>query len=309
MGEAYIVIAGPGHDGTVVGLHAGITSLGRQASNDVVLPSDQVSRNHARISWFEDKATLQDRGSHNGSYVNGERVTSRVLRDGDVCRLGNYRLDFHTGPAPAQSPSIPRETEPTHTARQVGPRSGPATRESAEHAPPPLVHELEGALSARDRSSLALRLALQAGMRAAESTRAEQFLSAMVAGTRAELAAELGALIEATADGALRVSAAHGPEGAQADAALRVRPEVARWVITKHFEVFSPDLHRDLRFPGPAGPPGHLLSVIAVPLPAPAGPERVLYFARGTTPFAEADLEVAFAAASLASLLSERFPG
>ena len=95
--QAYIVIHGPGHDGTTLPLREGITSFGRLPSNDVILLGDLVSRHHSRITFFEGRATLQDLGSHNGSWVNGERVTSRVLKEGDVARVGNFRVAFHVG--------------------------------------------------------------------------------------------------------------------------------------------------------------------------------------------------------------------
>lgn len=95
--SAYIVIEGPGHDGTRLPLREGITSFGRLPSNDVILLGDLVSRHHSRITFFEGRATLQDLGSHNGSWVNGEQVQSKVLKEGDVCRVGNFRVAFHPG--------------------------------------------------------------------------------------------------------------------------------------------------------------------------------------------------------------------
>lgn len=95
--SAYIIIHGPGHDGTRLALREGITSFGRLPSNDVILLGDLVSRHHSRITFFEGKATLQDLGSHNGSWVNDEKVTTRVLHEGDTVRIGNFRLSFHEG--------------------------------------------------------------------------------------------------------------------------------------------------------------------------------------------------------------------
>ena len=74
---AYIVIQGPGHNDTRIALREGITSFGRLPSNDVILLGDLVSRNHARIIFFDGKASLQDLGSHNGSWVNEERIATR----------------------------------------------------------------------------------------------------------------------------------------------------------------------------------------------------------------------------------------
>jgi class 3 adenylate cyclase len=97
---AYVVITGPGHQGTRLPLREGITSFGRLPSNDVLLLGDLVSRHHARIIFFDGRASLQDLGSHNGSFVNGEQVTTRALSDGDTLRVGNFQLDFHVGEVP-----------------------------------------------------------------------------------------------------------------------------------------------------------------------------------------------------------------
>lgn len=49
-------------------------SIGRSDNNDVVLASPQVSRQHAKINRIGDKLYLQDLGSANGTFINGERV-------------------------------------------------------------------------------------------------------------------------------------------------------------------------------------------------------------------------------------------
>src|SRR5687768_615750 len=102
MGDraAYIVIQGPGHDDTRIALREGITSFGRLPSNDVILLGDLVSRHHSRIIFFDGKASIQDLGSHNGSWVNEERVATRALNTGDIVRVGNFLITFHRGQLP-----------------------------------------------------------------------------------------------------------------------------------------------------------------------------------------------------------------
>ena len=58
-----------------------------------------VSRTHAAIRRLEDSATLEDLSSANGTYLNGQRLSSnqpRILRDGDEVRFGKlvFRLYF-----------------------------------------------------------------------------------------------------------------------------------------------------------------------------------------------------------------------
>jgi hypothetical protein len=75
-------------------------SIGRESSNDLSLGWDgEVSRLHARLERTGDSWTVIDDGlSRNGSFVNGERVLGRrLLRGGDVVRLGATALAFHSG--------------------------------------------------------------------------------------------------------------------------------------------------------------------------------------------------------------------
>ena len=82
----------------------GSLRVGRQPSSDLALPwDDEVSRAHAAIERIGDVWTVvDDGGSRNGSFVNGERVHGRrPLRDGDVLGFGRTRVTF-VGPAPGE---------------------------------------------------------------------------------------------------------------------------------------------------------------------------------------------------------------
>lgn len=54
-------------------------SIGRSDSNDVVLASPQVSRQHAKLNRIGDKIYVQDLGSANGTFVNGERISTEAV--------------------------------------------------------------------------------------------------------------------------------------------------------------------------------------------------------------------------------------
>jgi pSer/pThr/pTyr-binding forkhead associated (FHA) protein/ABC-type multidrug transport system ATPase subunit len=63
--------------------------LGREKVCDIVIASDQVSRRHARLSREGARYQIEDLGSSNGTYVNGERLTApRALKEMDEIRLG-----------------------------------------------------------------------------------------------------------------------------------------------------------------------------------------------------------------------------
>ena len=63
--------------------------LGRSPSNNVFLRDRSVSRAHCQIRINEqDRCVVEDLGSTNGTFVNGERVTEKALEDGDVAQVG-----------------------------------------------------------------------------------------------------------------------------------------------------------------------------------------------------------------------------
>jgi uncharacterized RDD family membrane protein YckC/ribosomal protein L32 len=73
---------------------ATIITIGRDPSNDLVLPDAMVSRRHAVIEHRGSQFVLRDCSSANGSVVNGDRVSERGLRDGDLVAIGSMRLLF-----------------------------------------------------------------------------------------------------------------------------------------------------------------------------------------------------------------------
>jgi two-component system, cell cycle response regulator len=62
--------------------------LGRHSSCDVVLDDDGVSRRHARLVRDDDGYALEDLGSANGTFVQGDKIERHRLSDGQVFQLG-----------------------------------------------------------------------------------------------------------------------------------------------------------------------------------------------------------------------------
>jgi len=62
--------------------------IGRSSELDMVLVEDMVSRNHARISTADGEISIQDLGSTNGTFVNGEKVKEATLKEGDRVLIG-----------------------------------------------------------------------------------------------------------------------------------------------------------------------------------------------------------------------------
>ena len=71
------------------------TSVGRSTSADLPLDHVSVSRKHAEfVPLPEGRWLLKDLGSRNGTSVNGDLISERVLRDGDQIAVGEMVLHF-----------------------------------------------------------------------------------------------------------------------------------------------------------------------------------------------------------------------
>ncbi len=80
--------------------------IGRDPTCDVVVPSTEVSRQHATIAPAADGYRLTDT-STNGVLVNGNRIThSQLLGRGDVVRLGDEEFRFYADSAPPPRPLL-----------------------------------------------------------------------------------------------------------------------------------------------------------------------------------------------------------
>lgn len=89
-GAAYlIVVAGKSMLGKAYKIDPQLT-LGRGDGCDLSLPGAGVSRLHASVVRHpEGTVELKDLGSRNGTLCNGEKISSRVLQDGDKIQIGN----------------------------------------------------------------------------------------------------------------------------------------------------------------------------------------------------------------------------
>ncbi len=107
---AKLVMEGPDKRHLSFDLDAKRITLGRDASNDIVLADSAVSRVHAEIAPARDGYVIRDLESTNGLFVNSEKTRQGNLRHGDRIRLGNLSLVFlekDDGWIPAPKASAP----------------------------------------------------------------------------------------------------------------------------------------------------------------------------------------------------------
>jgi pSer/pThr/pTyr-binding forkhead associated (FHA) protein len=71
-----------------------VASIGRLGSNDICLEDPFVSRNHCVIRNEGDEYLIEDLNSANGTYLNGERVSTGSLKEGCLIAIGTSRFLF-----------------------------------------------------------------------------------------------------------------------------------------------------------------------------------------------------------------------
>jgi two-component system, cell cycle response regulator len=75
-------------------LKRGEVLIGRSSQAQIQIDHESVSRKHAQVTIGETKAIAKDLGSTNGTYVNDEPVSERVLNDGDLIKVGRTILKY-----------------------------------------------------------------------------------------------------------------------------------------------------------------------------------------------------------------------
>ncbi|MBN1316787.1 MAG: FHA domain-containing protein, partial [Anaerolineales bacterium] len=89
--QARLMIREPGENDRAVPLSKPILTLGRLADNDLVFSSSHVSSLHGRFEFHAGQWMYTDLDSTNGSSINGARVRTAALNDGDIVAVGDLK--------------------------------------------------------------------------------------------------------------------------------------------------------------------------------------------------------------------------
>jgi adenylate cyclase len=97
---ARFLITGPSGQTQIFEISGSTVNIGRADANDLFLPHPSVSRHHARLTVLPgDTILLNDLGSLNGTFVNGQPIGEHRLTDQDRVTLGMYELKFELAKA------------------------------------------------------------------------------------------------------------------------------------------------------------------------------------------------------------------
>jgi hypothetical protein len=117
--------------------------VGRSSDLDMVLVEEMVSRRHARIEVHEGVVQIEDLGSTNGTFVNGERVQRAFLKEGDRLLIGTSILKLVTVEQPIGS-NLQQVAFGKSTVRHSGASSAARMSGNLEEIPLPDLMQLFG---------------------------------------------------------------------------------------------------------------------------------------------------------------------
>ncbi len=110
---AVLHVIGGADRGKVYELVLPETRVGRGADQDLVLADIAVSRRHFTLHAEGGRFRMRDLGSGNGTLVNGQRIDTVILNDGDQLECGNTLMRFDQAAARA-APPAPAPSPPPH---------------------------------------------------------------------------------------------------------------------------------------------------------------------------------------------------
>ncbi len=98
-GSALLVVKRGAADGSRFLLDIDLSKAGRHPNADVFLDDVTVSRKHAEFVREGRSFEVRDQASLNGTYLNGVRIDSAALSNGDEVQIGKFKLTFYSSPA------------------------------------------------------------------------------------------------------------------------------------------------------------------------------------------------------------------
>jgi adenylate cyclase len=315
-------------NGQVYALPVGATLVvGRGAGCDVMVQNPNISRRHAQLRIAPDSIELEDLGSANGTFVNGDRGPRIVARPGDVITFGTatFRLEQT---AEARSSAVTRPV-PTAASAAAAAAAVAATRAKRKltgtHVRPletgnvgDIVSRLSAAAEqnggAADRGTSTAPRSLRRQLDALLAVAAELLRERDVSGIMKRVAEHAVALLGADrmsvllldASGKLVQAVSRTADGGEV--AKMVPQSIARRALDEKVAILTDDAGEDVRFTGDSVRKQLVRSAMCVPLFSEAGPLGVLYVDSITESkaFGADDLELTLAFAGIVAAAVER---
>lgn len=120
---AKLVVLSAGLAGRTHELNVDKTTVGRVEDNTFQIGEPSVSSHHCEVFLRNGEVVVKDLNSTNGTFINGEKVSERVLKPGEILRLGQIELRLESEGAPsstsAPAPATAPSSAPTTPTKKV----------------------------------------------------------------------------------------------------------------------------------------------------------------------------------------------
>ena len=224
-----------------------LATIGRHPDNSIQILDRIVSKEHAQIFRAPDgRFVLRDLGSLNGTYIGGERISEKVLEDGDEISMGSTRLLFRAADAqeaagPQVTISSPEELE-SHIRQKIDAEA------ARQFLPEKDIYDME--VLRRDYERL--RVAYEVGKFLGLEVNLDILLEKILAKAFELLPADRGViLLKDEATGELRPKVTkHRKESASGDGNIVLSRTIIKEVTENKSAVLSSDASMDSRFAG-----------------------------------------------------------
>jgi adenylate cyclase len=276
----------------------GSLRVGRLSDNDLVLGDRMVSGSHLVFEQRDDGWWVRDLGSRNGTTINGVRVDSQALRDGDVVTLGKASIlaRFVTLHAPSIADVEFIEAGFEHV------RSSLFGGDSAGFPAAASIEDPEALRLDYEKLRLAHELSLHLG----NERDPDRLLARLLGFCFQVLPVEHGAALTRSDLGStLEVRAARSQIPGES---ITLSRSLVERVMHSGEGLLLADAMQSKLGPSASIHDGQIRSVIAVPLPTREGPSGVLFLANCSQAeaFADKDLHLVVGMAAQAALALER---
>ena len=96
----------------IFNLPSTVTNIGRRRDCDLCIPLIPISRRHCEINMDQEKLTVRDLGSKNGTFVNGSKISEATLKAGDQLKIATLFFGVQINDKPADIESMRPEEIP-----------------------------------------------------------------------------------------------------------------------------------------------------------------------------------------------------
>jgi pSer/pThr/pTyr-binding forkhead associated (FHA) protein len=98
---AKLVVLSAGMTGRTHELKAEKTTIGRVEDNNFQIAEASVSSHHCEVLLRGNDVVVRDLNSTNGTFINGEKVTEKVIKPNQILRLGQIEIRLETDAPPS----------------------------------------------------------------------------------------------------------------------------------------------------------------------------------------------------------------